>query len=93
MIELGLITLDKDGSTKIELLEEEDKNISIPFSKFYFHFPWVYYETYGFGTNEGGRLGLKDLTTTSAPKVLSGLGMKKIVGICSGMSHTFVSQL
>ena len=85
-----MLSLDKDQNIKYKLVGENENSIEVPFNKCYFHYPWIYYETYGFGTNEGGRLGFKDLANTPIPKIVKGLGMKKPVAIYTGMSHTFV---
>lgn len=71
-------------------MDEDEEKLNIPFNRFYLHFPWIYYEAYGFGSNDSGKLGLKDLKMTPEPKILSGLGKKKIIGIYSGMNHTIV---
>lgn len=84
--------MDKDATTKFKLVGENENSIEVPYNKCYLSFPWIYYETYGFGSNEGGRLGLKDLINTSIPKTITGLGMKKPIAIHSGMNHTFVPK-
>jgi hypothetical protein len=90
---LGLLALDKDAHAKIELLDAEDEKFSVDFNRFYLHFPWVYYEVYGLGSNEGGRLGMKDVKAVLEPRPVPNVGKNKIVAILSAAGHSFVTLL
>ena len=73
-------------------LDEEEETFSVEFNRFYLNYPMNHYALYGFGSNDGGRLGLKDMKNVVEPKILPRLGSSKIVGVYSAASHTFVCR-
>lgn len=88
---MGVLSLDKEANAKLHVLDEEDEKVNLSFNRFYLHFPANFYETYGFGSNEGGRIGLKDLKNTVEPKLIPRIGTNKIANIVSASNHSFVT--
>ena len=91
-VETALISLDRRGKAKLRVLTEGEKDVKIRFSRFYVHYPYAGSQVFAFGSNDGGRLGLKDTKTTAGPVTIPGLGLQKILSIYSGGSHTIVQR-
>jgi len=87
---IGITSLDKQMKAKLESLDNENEKLTLNFNKFYLHFPVSNYSLYGFGSNENGRLGLKDAKTNIEFKQIPRFGINEITGIYSGGSHTIV---
>ncbi len=89
-IGVGILSLDRGMKARLGALDEDEENFTIEFNRFYISYPMNHYSLYGFGSNDGGRLGLKDTKNVVEPKVLPKLGSNRIVGVYSAASHTFV---
>lgn len=59
-------------------------------NRFYLQFPCETYITFGFGLNESGRIGLKDVKNTDEPKPIPELAGVQVKTITSAMKRTFV---
>ena len=88
--EIGMISFDKEMKARLAALDKPEEKFAIDLNRFYLHFPVNGYALYGFGSNEGGRIGLRDVKTTFEPKILPNAGLNKIVAIFSAGSHSFV---
>ena len=86
----GLVSLDREMKVKLHSIDKNEEKVTIGFNKLYVHIPKDCYTVYAFGSNEGGRLGLKDIKGTTEPKSLSRIGTNRIAAIYSAGSHTIL---
>ena len=84
-------TVDKSTKSFLELASEEKTNINANFNRIYIRFPFEGTPIYGIGSNEGGRLGLKEIANADKFTFIPEFSREKILGIYSNGSHTLVA--
>ena len=85
-----MISIDKEGCAELPSIESEECKFKVEGNSFYVSFPFDTYSTYGFGCNEGGKLGLKDAKQSEEPSAIPELANVNVKAIASLGRHTQV---
>ena len=87
---IATTSIDKDGNAELPQIDSEECKFVVDSNRFYLNFPCDTYTTYGFGSNEGGRLGLRDTSSCNAPTAIPELATVQVKSLVSSGRRSLV---
>ena len=84
------LSSDKTFNSILERINDKETTLNINFNRIYITFQIEQASCYGFGSNEGGRLGVGSIETVKSPVEIKEVGCGRVSKVYSADSHTIL---